>query len=217
MISHSYILIMGMLNSVANARGFRVHNTIRSFFVLSGLVLLSACATGPRPPALEFDPSFDFAAVKTIGYHDKSGVVLGDNPLQLSDMQRGQINQILSDSFQNQGYSVNDATKPADLLASWALVTQHQTDISSYQTSFGFGHGSRYGYWGSPYNCCYGGMEVVSRNYTQGRIILDMIDPTTGLSVWRGLAGVRIKNDPARDQEDYNMAVSGIVNAFPPR
>lgn len=198
------------------------------FLVLAG-ILLAACASGPRTPVVDFRPDYNFSNVKKIAFYHESGKVSGDNPLQLSDMQRERLDLALRSALGDRGFEVIDNASEADLLISWHLVTQHQTDV--HQTAnFGFGlsSGYRYGHIGyryggfyDPFACNYYGggyhPSVFVQNYTSGKFIVDMIDPVTDKSVWRGITESRLRDDPTIEQEKYRETATFLFSTFPPQ
>lgn len=203
---------------------------IRTLFILSLAVLVTACVGGPPKPMVDYQNDYNFTAVKKIAFYRDSGQVSGDNPMQLSDMQRDRIDRAMKAAIASRGFEIVQHERDADLLVSWHLVTQHQTDVR--QTG-GYGYGGGYGgyygrgygagYYGgySPYSCGYGygglgGSDIYSYNYTKGKFIVDMIDPSRDRSVWRGITESRLKKKPQEDQTQYDAAATVIFAAFPP-
>jgi hypothetical protein len=184
------------------------------------VTLLGACASGPPKPTVDYKPDYDFGKVVHIAFYHDSGQVMGDNPLQLSDIQRDRINKALVYALEDDGYRFIDDPAQADLLLSWHLVTQERTDVRTYETPAA-GYGAYYGRYNrySGYRCwdCTPmRTEVSVRNYTQGTFIVDMIDPTLKKSVWRGVTQSRMKSEPSQDQAHYNEAARVIFESFPP-
>ena len=192
--------------------------TIRMTLVAAAALVLSACASGPPKPDVDYKADYDFSKVRSVAFFDDSGTVEGDNPLQLSDFQKDRINSALVQALEQKGFVLVDDPAAADMLVSWHLVTQFKTDIQTHETgvSMGWYHGyNRY----SMYNCwsCMGPRtEVTSRNYTEGTFIVDMIDPRLQRSVWRSVIHSRISGKQSRDQSEYNAAADAIFAAFPP-
>lgn len=193
----------------------------RGLMLLALATLLSACASGPPKPTVDYKQDYNFINVKKIGFYRESGQVTGDNPLQLSDIQRERIDTALEYALDNRGFQIVDDPAQADMLLSWHLVTQHKTDVRTYQTpSYGASYG-RYGYYNrySAYNCWSCAptrTEVSVQNYTQGTFIVDMIDPKMKKSVWRGVTQSKLKGKHSEDQGKYNEAATAIFASFPP-
>jgi len=200
---------------------YSVRPVLHRIMVLSVSLLLAACASSPPKPTVDHKADYNFTAVQKIAMYRESGQVSGDNPLQLSDIQRDRIDQALAYALRNRGFQMVDDPAQADLLLSWHLVTQNKTDVRTYETpTYGMGYG-RYGRYNrySAYNCWSCSptrTEVSVQNYTQGTFIVDMIDPTLRKSVWRGVTQSRLKGKHSEDQGRYNDAATAIFASFPP-
>ena len=68
----------------------------RAFQALVISCLLAACSSGPPQPNVDYKQDYNFVGVKKIGMYRNSGQVSGDNPLQLSDIQRERIDTALA-------------------------------------------------------------------------------------------------------------------------
>ncbi len=180
-------------------------------------ILLAACASGPPKPTVDYKANYNFSTVKKIAFYADSGQVSGENPLQLSDMQRDRIDEALRFALTNRGFQMVADAAQADLLVSWALVTQQMIDVQSWGSpAVGFG-GFYNGYnLYSGYNCWNCGTDITVRNYTQGTFIVDMIDPKLHKSVWRGVTESRLRGNQSEDQGKYNEAATAIFASFPP-
>ena len=182
-------------------------------------LLLAGCASGPPKPVVDFKQDYDFSGVREIAFYAGSGQVTGSNPLQLSDIQRDRANRALQQALEKRGYVFVDDPAEADLLLSWHLLTEHKTDVRTYQTpamgypTYGpYNRYSRYNCW----SCMPTQTEVRVLDYTEGTFIVDMIDPTLEKSVWRGVTQSRLKPDSKPDQANYNAAADAIFLGFPP-
>jgi len=196
---------------------------LRCLVTITFALFLAGCASGPPKPTVDYKKDYNFTQVKKIALYTQSGQVSGDNPLQLSDIQRDRIDNALTYALGNRGFQIVDDAGQADMLVSWHLVTQHKTDVRTYQSpSYGASMGyGRYGGYNrySMYNCWSCAptrTEVSVQNYTQGTFIVDMIDPKMNKSVWRGVTQSRLKGKHSEDQGKYNEAATAIFASFPP-
>jgi hypothetical protein len=188
-----------------------------ALFIASTLLLM-ACASGPPKPTVDYKSDYNFMPIKKIAFYQDSGQVTGDNPLQLSDMQRERIDTALAYALGNRGFQIVDDAAQADMFVTWHLVTQNKTDVQTWNTpGAGAGYYGRYNRY-SGYNCwnCGGTTDVTVKNYTEGTFIVDMIDPALSKSVWRGVMQSRLKSTNTADQEKYNAAATAIFASFPP-
>ena len=198
-------------------------NTTRALLSLAIIGLIAACASTPPTPTVDYKSDYNFMDVKKLAFYDESGMVGGNNPVPMSDMERERIDTALETAFRNKGYEIldEDNAAEADLLISWTLILNDKTDVRTYQTPATgmnmdysrFGGYNRY----SMYNCwsCTQ-TEVSVKNYTEGTFIVDMIDPELRKSVWRGVTQSRLKTDQLVDQTKINDAATAIFASFPP-
>jgi hypothetical protein len=166
------------------------------------LLILAGCASTPTAQ-MDFDPGFDFSAVKTIAIQPIDRTVA--STVIVSDMQVSRINEAISDELGRRGYRVVDNNADADLFLTWHLITQERMDVRSYNTSI------RYNCW----NC---GSDIRVTQFTQGTFIVDLIDPTRLQSVWRSVFESRLRDqpDPERAAENRRTAAQAIFAEFPP-
>lgn len=201
-------------------------SSLRTLITATAVVLLAACTSSPPKPTVDFKQSYDFYNARTIAFYRNSGQVSGDNPMQLSDMERNRIDKALQQSLAIKGYEFVEDESKADLLISWHLVTQNKTDVRTYQSASyggGYGYGGYGGYGGynrhsmyNCWNCSPTHTEVSVKDYTQGTFIVDMIDVGLKQSVWRGETQSRLKGKAEHDQDKYNEAANAIFFSFPP-
>jgi hypothetical protein len=192
----------------------------RTTIVFIGILtsVLSACATKPPEPVVDFAPDYDFGQQQTIAFYALSGEVTGNNPADLTDFQRDRIDEALQDALEAKGFVFVATTADADLLLSWHLNLMDKTDVktynnSSYGISAGYGRYNRY----AMYNCynCMNQTDVRVSEYTQGTFIIDMIDPNENASVWRSVTQSKLKEETIRDQAALNVAANRVLAAFP--
>jgi len=200
-----------------------IHRGWKLVAAASAALLLVACASSPPKPVVDYKADYDFSQVKKIAYWKKSGGTSGENPVLLSDIQRGRIDEGLTQTLVAKGFEVITDPRQADMLISWHLATQDKTDVRTYETpSYGASYGAGYGRYGrynrySMYNCWNCTQTQVSvQNYTQGTFIVDMIDPGLKKSVWRSVTQSKLKGEGALDQQTINSAANRIMADFPP-
>lgn len=185
------------------------------------LALLGACASTPPEPVVDFKSDYDFSNIRTLAFMPSAGETSGDSvQMYLSDMQINRINRAFEHAIDMKGFKVIDDPARADILFTWHLVAQEKTDVRTYNTgpTMGVGYG-RYGAYNrrvaySCWNC--GGTEVSVRQYTQGTLIVDIIDPVMVQSVWRSVIQTRLKANKESTEEERNAAAERIIARFPP-
>jgi hypothetical protein len=170
------------------------------------LLLLSACSSTPSLEArTDYNREFNFSGVKSIAIQPVQRANLA--AVRISDMQVTRMNESFRNALQARGLSVVDDNAQADLLMVWHLVTEERTDVRTYNTQ-------------SFYNCWRCGpsvSDVSVRQFTQGTLIVDMVDPVSNRSVWRSIVQTRLRDTNAEQAEALrNEAARASFARFPP-
>lgn len=173
-------------------------------------VLLSNCATR-FDVGTDFDQSFNFSDIQTFAVVTPANI-----DTMVDDLAQERVEMALNEQLEARGY---ERTSPdqADVLVSYFSTTQNGTDIQVYQSYNSYYH----------YNRCYRcvGMpstQVRTVNYTQGMLLIDIVEPSTETLKWRGQTTARFSTRSAAtmtaaDRDELvNSAVLAILNNFPP-
>ncbi len=172
--------------------------------VLALIALVSACSSTPTA-TVDHDPAFDFSGVQRVAILPLNREVTPQTAI--SDMQAARMSSSLAGAMTARGLDVVEDPANADLLLTWHLVTEERTDVRTYNTQ-------------SMYNCWRCGpavSDVSVRQYTQGTLIVDMIDPTRNRSVWRSIVQSRLRQTDAEQAEALrNEAARASFAQFPP-
>lgn len=177
-------------------------------FLLIALAV-SACSSTPLTATIDHDPNFDFTKVRKIAIQPVDRTVA--STIAISDMQVARINEAFTDELSRRGMEVVPNNADADMLMTWHLVTQERTDVRTYNTMSAH-HRSC---WGCPATT---GTDVRVRQYTQGTLIVDLVDPSRLQSVWRSIIQSRLReqSDPEAAAELRREAAAAIFEGFPP-
>jgi hypothetical protein len=178
-----------------------------AILALGALVVIAGCSSTPKLEAVtDFDSSFDFSGVKTVAIQPVAR--MNASAVLISDMDVNRINQEFTNQLTARGIDVVAENANADMYLAWHLVTQEKTDVRSYNSA-------------SYYNCWRCGpavSDISVRQYTQGTLIVDMIDPDRGQSVWRSTVQSRLKSQAsAEDDAALRQEVGrALFEQFPP-
>ncbi|MEP4147638.1 MAG: DUF4136 domain-containing protein [Halioglobus sp.] len=181
---------------------------LRTLLALSITGFLGACSSVPTA-SVDHDPSFDFSQVREIAVLPLNRSIT--SPTAVSDMEAGRIVESLSGALLERGMQMASDVEQADMLLTWHLVTQERTDIRTYNSMSA--HYTRC--WSCPTSSS---QNVRVRQYTQGTIIVDLLDPGTGRSVWRSIFESRLRSNMSQeDAEELRQTASRALFAeFPP-
>jgi hypothetical protein len=175
--------------------------TTAALSILAIVVLTTSCATVNIRS--ESDPTANFAKYKTFNFPlnvDKFAMnVIRANPFLHKEMLR-----ILEETMVAKGYLKTDS-KP-DLFVVYHATTNEKTSVTTYTGGY---YGWGYHGWGMGYT------DVRVDQYTEGTLIIDLVDADEEELVWRGWAGGTLADRP--DYDRLRDVVNGMLTEFPPR
>lgn len=185
----------------------------RILLAVMSLVLISGCATKPYV-STDYEPSYNFAALKSFLVKDakqdsKENLLI--SPFTLSHI------QLLLNTELAKRYQKNNEEDKADFLVTYHIVMEEKLDPRAYDDMYG------YGFWGRGYRYP---SPVFHRSifdgslgvYTQGSLIIDMVDAKTQQPIWRGVSEKRLNKGLSSQQqrEILTSAVLEVLAQFPP-
>lgn len=169
-----------------------------------GLVLgFAGCATIRTQH--DYDPTADFASYETFSWLSAHPLLEGGrNPLL-----EGRLMRITQEVLQAKGYRFVDNPEKADFVVAFTVGSREKIRVDSYPTAY------RHPYaWGA---YPYGANNVNVRQYTEGRLAIDVFDVKRHGPVWHGWATKNItSSDQANPEPVLREAISAILANFPP-
>lgn len=111
-----------------------------------------------------------------------------------------------------------DTTGTPTYFVGYHAALQSSLDSKTLDEKYGYGATYAWGY-GSDGRWGFGPDRQVQSSYSQGSLILDVVNPQTKKLVWRGSAEGPVVLDatPEERQKRVNDAVKGILAQFPPK
>lgn len=174
---------------------------MRKWLAVVGLTVATMGCSGISTTS-DWDETFDFSGLSTYAWMDQ-GVEGGVSEIMLRRMYMA-----VDENLAAKGFSKADPYS-ADVLFAYHTGTQDQQQYDTY----GYGAGGWWGgYWG-------GGMTTTTvRTYTEGTLILDVIDREKNELVWRGSASKTIDemDSPEQRVSTIEAAVEKLLKDFPP-
>lgn len=182
---------------------------IRSALLLAALMLLAACATGPRIQT-DGDPQADFSRYHTWGWYQPLAMEQSGYSTPLTS----RIKDTIQSEMQARGYTFT-ATNP-DLLLNFQGVMQEKTDVysmprSDIQYYYSYRHRAYVGFpvW---YD------ETRVNTYREGTLSVDVVDARRNHMVWTGDAiGRVVRKGPAERLDETETAIREIFARYPYR
>lgn len=186
----------------------------KGIYLWSAVLLMSVMA---GCAVTDFDRTADFSRYKTFEWGETK--LDAENPLYKSDLINDNIRRTVKTEFAKRG--ITHSTDKPDFIVSYHTYTEKKeqaTPGAFYPGAFyPFGFypvwGFRYMYgWGFPY---YGyGMPPRVESYTEGTLIIDVTDRTSGELIWRGTVSGNIDNT-ANLQKQIEKGVRAIMKKYP--
>ena len=155
----------------------------------------------------DFDGSVDFSVLKTFAWQHAEQPQTGDPRID-NDLTDERIRNAVNTTLAAKGFRPV-ARADADFLV--AYFVDHKRKLNSGSVSVGMGRGSSGRYGGVGYN------TGVSE-YDQVILTLDILNPSDGKMVWRGVGSRSTYegSNPAKSTQIVNESVEKILKKFPP-
>jgi len=155
----------------------------------------------------DYDHEANFAALKTFTWlSGTKDAVSANAPTSLFQ------NQLVDKRFRTAVKSQLEAKGLTENAASpdFYVVYYSATEKKVNVTNYGYGYGPRWGAYG-------GGVDV--QQYTQGTVIIDLVDAKTKELLWRSVgSGALASNpDPSTMEEKINGVVQQMLESYPPK
>lgn len=168
--------------------------------LLAGLLtgLLSACASGPTivsnaNPGTEFSQFETYNFMQPLGTDRAGGVRTPLSSRLVSSVNRELITR---------GMSLSDEP---DLLVDFIVVTEERIDVRTTPT-----HSVHRSHWSRGFST-WPTYSTTVRQYTEGTLIIDLIDPATNTLVGEGAAQSRISSNANFTQAELDEIVRKIM------
>ncbi len=173
-----------------------------TFFALCLLALVMGCSD--ITVKHDYDKDAPFAALKTFDWLPMPTMAAGSvkAAMERNSLLDNRIKTAVNNQLAAKGYT-QSAGNP-DFLLMYHTGAQDKVDV----TNWGYGYGRPY--WGASHVDVY--------QYTQGTLILDIIDAKTKQLIWRGYAEGTIDPNASTEKREkrLNEAVTKILAKFPP-
>lgn len=176
----------------------------------------------------DYDEQASFDGYQTFSWIPAKNTQDVPGPYRDDGLLDKRIKRAVTNALAYQGY-----TEQPDGTPDFYVVYRVGLEDVYYDSGYGYGFGYPYGYgfgyggygfrrsffghggYGYPYGG-YGGYGGYGTTYTEGTLVIDIIDAGTNELVWRG-AAVSALGDATYDAKDINKAVEKILEEFPPR
>jgi hypothetical protein len=192
---------------------------MRAKYLSAAAAAVAMLAAGACAPAIRVrtaaDPDASLAALRTFRVLPTPAPREGAAPRSRTDpmLQNSITNRALradlARAFERRGYGL-DTTHPAFAVAYYTSA-RDKLDVTYWDYGYPFWRPWRWwgGYGG------YGRPAATVTQYTQGTVIVDVIDPATRRLLWRGQGVSDVSDDPRKYAAELQKTVTAIVDKFP--
>jgi Domain of unknown function (DUF4136) len=179
--------------------------------LLAAILVAAATACNPVTVRTTTAPDAHLANLRTFTIATprakKANAVSDSNdPMLANSISNQALRQDLAADFQSKGYTLTTAS-PSFAVAYYASA-QQKLDVTDWD--YGYSYWGYHRFWhgyGYPY-------ETIQQ-YTEGTVVVDVIDPATKELLWRGQGKAAVSKDPAAYTAELAKTVRAIVAKFP--
>ena len=176
---------------------------LQLFIAITLIFLLTACASGPTIVA-NTNPGTDFSAYKTYNFFQPLGTDrAGGVRTPLSSRLISSVNRELI----SRGMALSDSP---DLLVDFVVSAEERIDVRTTPS-----HTVHRSHWNRGFST-WPTYNTTVRQYTEGSLIIDLIDPATNTLVGEGGAQSRISSTEFTQQQ-IDEIVSKVMSDLMPR
>jgi hypothetical protein len=181
---------------------------MKYIFIGLGLWFLLQANYGCAPSVkvnADYDRAADFSPHKTFTMTDIAAKG------EVSQLNAERIANAIKETFKAKGYQEVGADA-ADMLVNAMTVSKTKTQVTANTDYYGYGGIYRpYGYWGG------GSTTFSTYNYTDGSLIIDVVNNKTQKLMWQGVGNSEIDSKPKNPDKFIKYAVEKILKEFPPK
>jgi hypothetical protein len=152
------------------------------------------------------NPDANLAALRTFNVMQhptppSAAAETANDPMLVNSVSSQALRSDVFKGLENRGYTVS---KTPDFVVAYYASAKQKLDVTNWDYGYPF-HG--YGWWGPP--------EQTVTQYTEGTVIIDVLDPANKTLLWRGQGVASISNDEAKYEQELWKTVTAILQKFP--
>lgn len=184
-----------------------MNSVLRLCGAVLATMVLNAC--GAIPVSTDFNPEWQRPATPVYAWMVRPPSKI--DPMIDNDLVEARIHRAVDEQLAAKGFSLSKAEGPANVLVTYHVGEEEKVDINTFHSNFGY------------YPCwqCWGGgfgSDVSVSQYTEGKLIIDVVDAQTKKLVWRGAASRRLPTFKTPQERDIYIreTVAAIFKKFTP-
>jgi hypothetical protein len=183
----------------------KLTNTLTALIAAISLV---GCAT--MAVDSDFDPAANFTGLKAYAWLPEPGGQGDDNKAR-NPLMDAYIRTAIEKGLAAKGYVLGDAP---DFQVGYHASVQGRQSVQVMNSYYGYGPG-----WYGPAMMAPSVPVAQVYEYSEGTLIIDIVDPEARKLVWRGSAQADLDRNPSTEQKQHKVdeAVTKILERFPPK
>jgi len=190
---------------------------IKKIFIALALITMVGCVTTHKAK-VNFDKNTDIdtSSYKTFAWLTQEKLMASVD--DINPVMKVRVANEIEQAFINRGYALISDAENADFTISYTVGNRDKIKVSSYPPMYNlkFGWGRRY------YGGYYGGLfgprmtpETHVRQYSEGKLAIDVYDVKSRQPAWHGWAVKRIiSTDKGMSPESVKAAVKQVIAQF---
>jgi hypothetical protein len=125
-----------------------------------------------------------------------------DDPMLVNSITNRALRADLFKGFENRGYAVADNP---DFVVAYYASANDKLDVTYWDYGYGFDAWDGWGPSG----------DATVTEYTQGTVIIDVLNPTTKQLLWRGRGVAKVSDNEPQYEQDLWKTITAVLDKFP--
>jgi hypothetical protein len=187
--------------------------TIRRPLAATAAITLALAACASVDVRTVTSPDADLGALHTFNVMQNAkrrspGAASTNDPMLVNSISNRALRADLVKGFENRGYVLADNP---DFSVAYYACTKDKLDV----TYWDYGYDYYPDWWGVGMGPGWGPYGPTVTQYTQGTVVVDVVNPKTKELLWRGQGVARVSDDEQQYEQDLWKAVTAILDKFP--
>lgn len=184
---------------------------IKKLFVTALVIVVASCATTYKAK-VNFDKN---SKIDTLNYKTFAWLTPGKIMAPAEDINpvmKVRVDEEIEQAFIAKGYTLVVDAEQADFAISYSVGNRDKIKVSNYPSTYNAAFGWGRGYYGGYYGGMFGthmAIETQTRQYTEGKLAIDVYDVKTHQPAWHGWATKRLA---ANDKQAPSSMIKDVVN-----
>ncbi len=189
--------------------------SIKLLSIVILLAFMAGCATNSAKVNFDQNTDIDTKNYKTFAWLTNGKIMAP--AVDFNPVMKERVNDSIEQAFIAKGYQLIEDPEQADFTISYTVGNRDKIKVNSYPATYNSGFGWGRGYYGARgyYGSMSMGTETSVRQYTEGKLAIDIYDVKTRQPVWHGWATKRLTSeDKQTPSNSLNEIVVQVVNQF---